>query len=61
MDGFDIPLDDIAADAEEEPDVDEETSFIDPVPIDVEQAGGTSERRRQASGTTARTPADNCR
>ena len=40
MDGFDIPLDDIAADAEEEPDVDEETSFIDPVPIDVEQAGG---------------------
>ena len=39
MDGFDIPLDDIAADTEEEPDVDEETSFINP-PIDVEQAGG---------------------
>ena len=39
MDGFDIPLDDIAADAEEELDVDEETSFIDP-PIDVEQAEG---------------------
>ena len=28
MDDFDIPLDDIAAGAEEEPDVDEETSFI---------------------------------
>ena len=28
------------SDAEEEPDAYEETSFIDPVPIDVEQAGG---------------------
>ena len=37
MDDFDIPLDDIAAGAEEEPDVAEETSFINP-PIDAELA-----------------------
>ena len=36
----DIALDDIAADAEEGPDVDEETSFIDPASIGAEQAEG---------------------
>ena len=60
MDDFDIPLDDIAAGAEEEPDVDEETRFINP-PIDAEQAGGTSERRHCALVTTTKTPADNRR
>ena len=36
----DILLDDIAADAEEGPDGDEETSFIDPASIGAERAEG---------------------